>query len=793
MANNRPPFAALRELLYLIVNDEKALETALDLVMQCEKEKMIDKENVRTCANVMAAKTPLRREKADQCLSSTTKKTPMSSREEKNQLVLGPDESILSNVSTVIMSPEGHSSLLDDTLCDSADTTQEAEQPATGELEVKPVEPSYVESPLTDAETVELAAREQEQEQEQERQPGEEERATPSPQPAKGEVPSSLEVAAAEEMIAAPEPELEPEAETTEDMETRVAAWRDPAATHALLSVLSPKLGAETESVPWIFLTHILAAVGKGTTPALAAQEPQARVLVALWSFASLLQKPALSPTPEASSPSGGEGKRRRVAFVSTAGTCASPPNDRRPDSFMRTLEDATRLDAAVAQAELLADMLSASTAGAGALSANDVMSALVRVASASTGASREVQRLASAVEKELAHALSLRAVTQSTSTTFASTSQRPQSELRHRLSWMLSSVIRYSLRFVLDVPPAFISAPKEGGQYIEIPNVRSELHAQLKILPESSVAASEVEGERGADVITPPGSVNTTPTTPQSSRGAARAAAASISGSVKRKAVAKVEVKDHCSVATHDISLSALVTYALRQAQLERLFLARVNAASAVASDSDYDSASDSASDSDSASVSASGTDAGEAQAGAILGSTVDAWEDVLTSDSVKGSALLEVEALQVRASRPCFSPCSSCFKALPNPTPTPPSTDFFGREQGQALLIGTSLSAVSAALLFLLSLCLCVADNSALRGHARSFGCIRRPPPAPALPAFSAGFRLVQLPLCGAVRAAGSCNLAPRGNTQSSESADQEGSAGERLFVGRGRPGGS
>ena len=137
MANNRPPFAALRELLNLIVIDKKALETALDLVMQCEKEKMDDKENVRTCANVMAAKTPLlRREKADQCLSSTTKKTPMSSREEMNQLVLGPDESILSNVSTVIMSPEGHSSLLDDTLCDSADTTQEAEQPATGELEV---------------------------------------------------------------------------------------------------------------------------------------------------------------------------------------------------------------------------------------------------------------------------------------------------------------------------------------------------------------------------------------------------------------------------------------------------------------------------------------------------------------------------------------------------------------------------------------------------------------------------------------------------------------------------------
>ena len=60
------PFSALRDFMARKVDVKSGLAEGLDLVLQCER--LVDKENVRTSANVTAAKTPLsvRKERSDE-------------------------------------------------------------------------------------------------------------------------------------------------------------------------------------------------------------------------------------------------------------------------------------------------------------------------------------------------------------------------------------------------------------------------------------------------------------------------------------------------------------------------------------------------------------------------------------------------------------------------------------------------------------------------------------------------------------------------------------------------------
>jgi len=185
----------------------------------------------------------------------------------------------------------------------------------------------------------------------------------------------------------------------------------------------------------------------------------------------------------------------------------------------------------------------------------------------------------------------------------------------------MLSSVLRYSLRWLLDVPPPFISAPVEGGSYIEIPGVRSEVYAKLRVIPEVSSQTSDLAtmqsgaagylSDSGSD-----GSGLSAPCTPRAARASASTALAA-NQQASAAAKPKPSVVDHCTVLTADIPLSALVTYALRQIEVDTLFLERLGLPH-------------------------------EPTGG------WEAWKVALDSAPIKNSLLLEVEAIQV--SHPCL-----------------------------------------------------------------------------------------------------------------------------------------
>lgn len=357
---------------------------------------------------------------------------------------------------------------------------------------------------------------------------------------------------------------------------------------------------------------------------ALPATEPAALSSLALTTHALcvLLLPPA--PSAEAQTLSHTEAppaKRRRVAFLTAAGCSSSPPNDRRPESFLNTMADAQRLHQALGLCDELAALPLPGGHAEG--SGRPLVEALVRVA-ALPGLDREAAGLARIISEELQPRLDGQQSDEDGA-------QAP-SPLRFRLSWMLSAVIRYNLRWLLDVPPPSISAPPQGGDYLAIADVRSSVHTLIKVTP-APPAHSAVSLY--------------TPSPP---------AAASTSRRAKPAAV------DHCHVDTADVPLSALVTYALRQMDLERRFLARRAAPGAASA------------------ACAEGLDA--------------AWRRVLGSAEVSGSLLAEVEALQVLLAAASGRAFLAALLALPCMAATP------GARAGTATDPWSSI-ATSAALL--------------------------------------------------------------------------------------------
>lgn len=335
-------------------------------------------------------------------------------------------------------------------------------------------------------------------------------------------------------------------------------------------------------------------------------------------SFASsMLALYEIIQPPSSSRESGPVSKKRRVAFALEAGTCASPPNDRRPDSFIKTLHEAQTLYRAASLAEKLIEacsdarlqaMINVSTDGANGdgIVITDVLRAVFNAAS-DPSVSNEETRLGMLVYDELKFVYLMNCNDGDENRT-AAVASKP-SVLRFRLSWMLASVIRYNLRWLLDVPPPFISAPVEGGDYIEIPGVRSILHTRIKVVPEQLSKMDMCISDPSSSAESTPTSAPTTPTGTRS-------------GGTKDKPVKPAAV-DHCTVATADIPLSALVTYALRQMELETTFFAKMGLPAKL-------------DPSDCTSIGASN-------------SIFLEWEQYLSSRGIQNGLLREVEATQV------------------------------------------------------------------------------------------------------------------------------------------------
>ena len=395
-----------------------------------------------------------------------------------------------------------------------------------------------------------------------------------------------------------------------------------PAHSQSLAEIAVASLPASPPSARALTLTLVAALAD-----ALPATEAAALRSLALTTHALCLlllppdarscQAPALNDAPPAP-------KRRRVTFLTTAGCSSSPPNDRRPESFLNTMADAQRLHQALGLCDELAALplpapLSADGAAEGG--GSPLLEALGRVAGL-PGLDREAASLANIIREELQPRPDAQQ---------GDEGEAPvPSPLRFRLSWMLSAVIRYNLRWLLDVPPPSISAPRDGGDYLAIADVRSSVHTLIKVTP------------------APPAQPFVSLYTPSPPAAA----------SAKRPKPAAV---DHCHVDTADVPLSALVTYALRQMDLERRFLAR------------------------------------RAAPGAALGGEVcrvAAWRGVLGSSEVAGSLLAEVEALQVLLAAASGRTFLSALLALPCMAATP------GARAGTATDPWSSI-ATSAALL--------------------------------------------------------------------------------------------
>ena len=439
--------------------------------------------------------------------------------------------------------------------------------------------------------------------------------------------PQQLVVNLGAELIPAPDPR------------ERLSLWTP--LVQQLAPVMHPEGGALAASVTIRFLCCL---EPQPCTEELTSGRSLLTRVTLIWAMCAALQPPPRDDdkalkTGESAPREAGK-RKRQVAFEATAGTCASPPNDRRPESFQRTIVEARRLQLAAELAETLMKLhMVETTEEEGKFSASLFLSALWNAAASlfqdADSDSKNAARLTHALHEELFFVYSTLGQQEQGSNAESPSmppthGPRRTSALRFRLSWMLSSIVRYSLRWLLDGPPPFISAPAEpGGAYIEIPGVRSEVYAKLRVVPEAPEQYEQQQGGGGYSsdgTSASDGSGKSAPTTPQLQLRAKAAPASAGSGFPSSSVASKPKpaIVDHSSVLTADIPLSALVTYALRQIELEGRFLRSV-------SGRNEDERRTESRDSEQLSVAWA------------------TWEVVLDGPALKSSLLLEVEALQV------------------------------------------------------------------------------------------------------------------------------------------------
>jgi len=255
----------------------------------------------------------------------------------------------------------------------------------------------------------------------------------------------------------------------------------------------------------------------------------------------STLHQPS-SPPPASQSV-----ERKGVTFSNSDGSCVSPPNDRRPTSWVSTLAEANRIFGLVqglqnislsgfsARVAVATRHLSQPDFAASAITLMEELSIFPCATNYDKRRNIEsLQRITSLINNELVVAAGAGGCACSTT-----------SVIRQRTSWMLSSVIRSTLRWLFDLPPPCISAPGAAG-YIIIPFVRNFKPSCVTLCARESFH-TEVETSSSCSSM-----VSRTP------RGTTSAVE-------KRKRKKESEV-DHTNVSMMDMPISSLFLFALRQ-----------------------------------------------------------------------------------------------------------------------------------------------------------------------------------------------------------------------------------
>lgn len=187
-------------------------------------------------------------------------------------------------------------------------------------------------------------------------------------------------------------------------------------------------------------------------------------------------------------------GARKRVGFVDVDGSSVPPPNDRRPQSWNSTFETLIRCDNFIESCEKIRrhDTLVQLCIEVTKQLRKDANLRHMKHSVSSIDISvSEMKAQLSMLHCELAY------------------SRGDKTDLRTRMAWMASSVIRFHLRWLLDPPPADISVPGVASSSI---SYRSNFHQVSDILDKLPAIMSVIMVDISKDDFTVTGNTSGSP-----------------------------------------------------------------------------------------------------------------------------------------------------------------------------------------------------------------------------------------------------------------------------------------